>query len=256
MFFVLSKVLAFLLKPLNLMVGAALYGLFTKNQFRKRRAFTVLIIMLLVFTNPWLANELARRWETGERSPSGITEPYEVGILLGGYTDMPTVGAPGVLSFTRSVNRLTGALALYQTGKIRRILLSGGSGRLVGRENNESAVVREYLLQIGVPDSVIWVEGRSRNTWENALYSKEIVDARAPGARCLLITSAWHMRRAEACFEKVGLHCDAFGTDFFVEKDLGNKLHWVQPTWRALMKWDFLLKEWVGWGVYKLKGYN
>ncbi len=256
MFFALSKILAFLLKPLNLMALTALYGLFTKIPQRRQRAFTILIIMLLGFSNPWIINELAKRWEIGLRNPDTITEPYDVGILLGGYTETSAAGPAGVVTFSRAGNRMAETLALYKTGKIRRILLTGGSGRIVGEESSEAPISRWYLQQLGVPDTAIWVEGASRNTWENAVYSKQLVDSLAPGSRCLLISSAWHLRRAKGCFDQAGLPCDVFGTDFFAEQDLGNKLHWIQPSWECLMKWDYLLKEWVGWVVYKLKGYN
>jgi len=256
MFFVLSKILAFLLKPLNLIVLTALYGLFTRIPQRRQRAFTVLIFMLLGFSTPWPINELARRWEIGQRSPESIVEPYDVGILLGGYTEMSAASPAGVVTFSRSANRLTETLALYKMGKIRRILLTGGSGRMIGEESSEAPVSRWYLQQVGVPDSAIIIEGHSRNTWENALYSKQLIDSLAPGSRCLLITSAWHLRRAKGCLDKAGLPCEVFGADFFTLQDLGNKLHWLQPSWECLMKWNYLLKEWVGWLVYKIKGYN
>ena len=238
------------------MALTALYGMFTRIPKRRQRAFTILIILLLGFSTPWPINELARRWEIGPCNPASIVEPYDVGVLLGGYTETSAASPIGVVTFSRSGNRLAETLALYKMGKIRHILLTGGSGRIIGAETTEANISRWYLQQVGVPDSAIWVEGNSRNTWENALYSKHLVDSIAPGSRCLLISSAWHLRRAKGCFDQAGLPCDLFGTDFFTEQDLGNKLHWLQPSWECLMKWDYLLKEWVGMMVYKIKGYN
>ncbi len=249
MFFALSKIFALLLKPIILMILVAVYGLFTKIQQRRQRAFTVLFGMLLFFSNPWIINELARCWEIGQREPDTITQPYDVGIVLGGYTETSAASPNGVVTFSRSGNRIMQALALYKTGKIRHILLTGGSGRILGEEATEATASRWYLQQVGVPDSAIWVEERSRNTLENALYSRHLLDSIAPNSRNLLISSAWHLRRAKACFDRVGLPCDLFGTDFFTEQDLGNPFHWIQPSWECLMKWDYLLKEWVGWVV-------
>jgi uncharacterized SAM-binding protein YcdF (DUF218 family) len=254
MFFVVSKILAIFLKPLNILAIVALLALFTRKPELKRRRYTLLVALFLFLSNPWIINELARRWEIGQVNPDTISQPYEIGILLGGYTNMAAVQPAGVVSFNRSGNRLTGTLALYKTGKIKKILLTGGSGKLIGAERSEAPVARWYLQQAGVPDSAILIEDKSRTTWENALYSKQLLDRVAPGSRCLLITSAWHLPRAKGCFDHAGLACDIFGTDFFTEQDLGNPYHWFEPDWEALMKWEYLLKEWVGWGVYRLTG--
>jgi uncharacterized SAM-binding protein YcdF (DUF218 family) len=254
MFFLLSKLLALLLKPLNIMAMLGLYALFSRNPVHKRRSYVLLVVLLIFFSNPWIINELARQWEIGQVNPENITQPYDVGILLGGYTDMSAAQPAGVVSFSHSANRLTGTLALYKTGKIKKILLSGGSGRIVGEERAEAPIVRWYLQQAGVPDSAILTEDRSRNTWENAVFSKHLLDSIAPNSRCLLITSAWHLRRAKGCFEKAGQPCAIFGTDFFTELDLGNPYNWLEPDWQAFMKWDALLKEWTGWIVYRVSG--
>lgn len=255
MFFILSKLLAFLLKPLTWMVALALFGFFTKNKTWRKKSIAALTVMLLVFTNPWLANELARAWETGKRNPDTIIEPYEVGIVLGGYANFNAASPPGVLTFHQAGNRLMAALALYQTGKVKRLLLSGGAGQLLGDAPPEADAVRAFLLQCAVPDSAILVENRSRNTHENAEFSKQMLDSIAPPHRYLLITSSWHIRRAAACFDKTGLRCDTFGTDYLTETNRGNWLSWLEPDWKALLKWELLLKEWAGWLAYRAKGY-
>lgn len=254
MFFALSKLLAFLLKPLMIIGLLAMYSLWTKSPSRRRRALVALLSLFLLFTNRWIVSQCAYAWETGHLRPQDIRRPYEVGILLGGYVDFMSNAPDSILSLQRG-NRLLTALDLYKTGKVRRLLLSGGSGRLLGTEPVEARVVRGYLHRLGVPDSAIMVEDNSRNTYENARYSKALLDSLLPNAHCLLITSAWHMRRAEGCFVKAGVSCQPFGTDYFSEKTNGNVLLWLEPSWGALMKWDCLLKEWVGWWVYRAKGY-
>lgn len=255
MFFMLSKLLAFVLKPLDWLAMLGIFSLIAKNRRRRRQCVKALIVILLFFSNPWIANQLARVWETGRSDPAGISEPYEAGILLGGYVNFDAATPPGVLNFHQAGNRFTTTLMLYKTGKIRRILLSGGAGRLIGDVPPEAASVRGFLLACGVPDSAILVENASRNTRENALFSKRAVDSIGIGNRCLLITSAWHMRRAKACFDKAGLACDLFATDFYSETRHGNWLDWLEPDWKAFMKWDSLIKEWMGWLAYRWKGY-
>jgi uncharacterized SAM-binding protein YcdF (DUF218 family) len=255
MFFILSKIAALFLKPLNLIGIAALTALFTKRMRLRKIALRSAFAMFLLFTNPWLISVLSGWWEMGQHPLSDLAQPYEAGILLGGYTESLVAAPEGIPTFSRSGNRLNTALLLYQTGKIRHLLLSGGSGRIIGTERVEASETRQYLLQLGVPDSAIWIDDRSRNTRENALYSKMLVDSLAPGSRCLLISSAWHLRRASACFERAGLHCDVFGADFFEENSAGNPLHWLEPDWKAVMKWECMIKEWIGWAAYRAKGY-
>ena len=254
MFFVFSKLLAFLLKPLLLIGFLVIYALWTKNPLHRHRALIAVVVLFLLFTNRWIVSECAYAWETGRLRPQDIRQPYEVGILLGGYVDFNADAPDSILSMQRG-NRLVTALTLFKTGKVKRLLLSGGSGRLIGAEPVEADVARDYLRQLGVPDSAILVENKSRNTHENARCTKAVLDSLLPGTQCLLITSAWHMRRAEGCFAKAGVQVRPFGTDYFSEKSTGNWLRWLEPDWQSLMKWEMLLKEWVGWAVYKAKGY-
>ena len=251
MFFLFSKLLAIFLKPLNIILFIGIAALFTREKQRKMRRFCWMLLVLVLFSNQWIINALAKKWETARYSPEDLEYPYDIGILLGGYSKVNRNTPKGQVSFFLS-DRLTTTLQLYKMGKIKRILLSGGAGKLVGRERSEAPLVRDYLLKIGIPDSAILVEDRSRNTRENALFSKEIIDRVLPGARCLIITSAWHMRRAQPCFERVGIACAPFGTDFLSENSDGNPFKWLEPSWSALLKWELLLKEWVGYVVYQI----
>ena len=76
---------------------------------------------------------------------------------------------------------------------------------MYGTEKSEAILTRELLIRLGVPDSAIIVEPASRNTYENALFTREILKEKYPNAtpRLLLITSAWHMRRSMGCLPSV-----------------------------------------------------
>jgi len=246
MFFLLSKILAFALKPLNWAVVLLLLAVFRP---RRRRFFLLAgTAVLLLFSNPWLANQAARVWEPPPTDARGV---YEVGILLGGFSDFEVVQPDSILPLNRAANRFAAALALYHSGHLRHILISGGTSRITGGYPAEAPEARRMLLQNGVPDSAIWVESGSRNTMENALCTKHLLDSIAPtGGRRLLITSAWHLPRASRCFEQVGLPCEGFGADYLSENRRANWFQWLEPDWEALLKWELLMKEWVGGVVY------
>lgn len=254
MFFILSKIFAILIKPLNILGVLGLFALSGKNARRKKTALRCLVFGLLLFTNPAIISWLGGAWEIGRQSPADIQTPYDIGILLGGYTLSQANVPAGILALSRS-DRLTATLQLYFQGKIKRILLSGGSAAIIGQTEAEAILVRRYLLQLGIPDTAIILEARSRNTRENALFSKEIIDREYPGARCLLISSAWHLPRAGRCFAKVGQPCALFGIDFASEKTNGNPLALLEPDGKAIGKWEYLIKEWIGYLVYRFKGY-
>jgi len=130
MFFALSKLFSFLIKPLNLVVMAGLAGLLTRVQARKKSLLRWSAWGLLFFTNPFIINFLTQQWETARFSPDQIGGPYDVGILLGGYTRTKQDLPPGQISFSQA-DRLTTTLQLYKLGKIKHILLSGGGGKLI-----------------------------------------------------------------------------------------------------------------------------
>jgi uncharacterized SAM-binding protein YcdF (DUF218 family) len=254
MFFALSKILAFVLKPINIVLILVGFGYFSPSARRRARWFRWAFLLLLFWSNRWVLNQVAHYYERGYRSIESIETPYETGILLGGFTNLKS-GGP-ILNFSQASNRLTTTLELYRQGKIKRILISGGNGALFDNNPPESEVVADWLRRVGVPDSVLLIENRSRNTYENALCSRALIDSLHLGQRHLLITSAWHLPRAGACFRRVGLPCHELGTDYFYDRYAGNNpWRWIEPSWEPLMQWEALLKEWIGYGVYWLKGY-
>ncbi|MBK9048917.1 MAG: YdcF family protein [Bacteroidetes bacterium] len=149
---------------------------------------------------------------------------------------------------------LTG-IALYKQGKVRKILLSGGSGMVFSPEEKESVVLERVLLQSGIPAADILIENDSRNTYENAVNSAKRLNASHSNGRFLLVTSAFHMRRSLACFQKTGLQIDAFPVD---EKAGIRPLtpdNTIVPDAQCLVNWDMLFHEWFGMITYKLAGY-
>ncbi|HAN79569.1 MAG TPA: hypothetical protein DCQ31_18305, partial [Bacteroidales bacterium] len=156
--------------------------------------------------------------------------------------------------FNRSVNRITDAIRLYKAGKVKKILLTGGSGRVFGTEFKEALYLNDFLLEIGIPKKDIVIESEARNTAENALFTAEILKTKSYD-KLLLITSAFHMRRSEACFKKAGLETTSYSTDFYDQKHNVEFSKIIFPDPDALFGWHLLIKEWVGFISYKVRGY-
>ena len=255
MFFILSKVLVFLIKPINWIWFSLLYALFGKRPKWKKRSLIAAVVLFLIFTNHFLFNLSARWWEVETITADQVLESYDIGILLGGYSNFNIRPNHDRHNFSERANRFNNAIELYHQGKIKKLLLTGGSGSLLENEPSEAEAMRSYLIQTGVPDSNIIIEGASRNTRENATLSKAILDKDYPNASCLLITSAWHMRRAMGCFDKVELVYTPYSTDHLSEKIRPVPESILFPDRLGLYRWEVIIREIVGYIMYWLQGY-
>ncbi|OON70226.1 YdcF family protein [Hymenobacter sp. CRA2] len=253
MFFLLSKLLDFALLPAVWLVGLLLAAVLTRREARRRRLLLIALGLLMLGTNNALVNEAILAWEL---PPVRLRQlgRHDVGILLTGVGDGHKSPHDRVY-LARGADRLTHTLWLYRAGRIRRILISGGSGAVLSVEHSEARDLRTLLRLAGVPAQHILLEERSRNTRENALYTKELL-ARHPELRsAVLITSAFHQRRALGCFRRVGLQPTPFPADFRSSDRSWAPDYWLLPDADALSRWSLLLHEISGYMVYKLLGY-
>lgn len=254
MFFSLSKILEFLLLPMTWILAMFVWGMIRYNSRFGRRLLTACIAMLLFFTNPFLVNRVMDVWEVKPYSSVQIQEPYEIGVLLGGsmkyYNDV--LERP---VYSQSVDRLLQTIELYHDNKIDKILLSGGSGRLTRPDEKESPVIEQVLIRCGIERDDIIRESESRNTWENAVYSAELINENYKGSRVLLITSAWHMRRSIACFNAAGINAVPYPVDERAGKGAWTPDRLIIPSAASLHNWNTLIHEWFGCIMYKLAGY-
>jgi len=254
MFFYLSKILNFLIAPFTWFIILAIVASFTKKQPRKRKLWIVAFSILIVFSNPFISNEVMHAWELAPVRTDSIKEPYDVGILLGGSLSSfdNQFGRP---IYSQSVDRLLQTIALYKSGKIKKILLSGGSGTVTRPEERESNIILKVLEETGIPKDDIILEGESRNTYENAVYTTTLLKHAYPGGKFLLITSAFHMRRSLACFQKAGIHPGIFPVDLRSHNHMYTPDNSVIPHPGSLITWDALIHEWLGMLTYKMAGY-
>lgn len=253
MFFIISKLLAFIIAPVVWITALLIWSLLTKDARKKQKRLIITFIVFYFFSNSFILDEFMRPYETPAVSENSLQGTYDAGIVLGGMIAYdPTLIRP---QFSRAVDRLMQAVVLYKDGKIRKIFLSGGSGSILEKDVLEAQILKNYLLKLGIPDSSILTESHSKNTRENALFSKPILDSFNKNGRFLLITSAMHMPRAKRCFEKVGIHVTPFSVDRYSGPRKFVFDHVFIPTTGALDGWNVLLHEWLGLLTYKISGY-
>lgn len=208
--------------------------------------------MFFIFTNGFICDEFMRAWEVPATSYQSL-QTYDAGIVLGGVLSVdPDLDR---IQFYRGADRLFQAIELYRRGIIKKIVFSGGSGMLLRQEEKEGTYVRRYLLDLGVPERDILIENSSRNTRENALFTKSLLDKELSGKKFLLITSGMHMRRALQCFSKAGINVKPYSTDRYSGPRKFEVDHLFIPNAFVLEYWDVLIHEYIGFVSYKIVGY-
>ena len=247
MFFILSKLLFFLLSPLTWCVITAIIYFLSTSKKIKNVAKIIGISVFLLFSNTFLFNSAERGWQI---NPQPLHQHVEAGIVLGGLIIF-NVDHQGF--FNGAAERFTAALQLHDAGNIRKIIVSGGSGLLLDTVDKEARFLQQQFLKAAVPDTDILVEDQSRNTYENALYTKQLLEKKQIKSPYLLITSAQHMRRAAAVFQKAGINVIPYPVNYNVLPN--GKNNWQDffiPNLCNFYKWQDLLKEIIGYGVYRV----
>lgn len=255
MFFILSKVLYVFIQPINWLLFVLLWAAWTKKPLRRKRLLWVAFFMVLFFSNRMIFNNVIGWWEVETITADQIEEPYDIGILLGGYSNSGIRPDHDRFNISTRGNRFFNAYELYRTGKVKKLLLTGGTGSLLQNRPGEAARTAELLKRLGLPDSAIIVENKSRNTWENAAFSAELIQQQPGKPSCLLLTSAYHMRRAAACFEKAGVRFTPFSVDYIYQAPEWTPKYWLIPDPLGFYHWEALVKEWLGCLAYRMKGY-
>ncbi|AEA42034.1 YdcF family protein [Fluviicola taffensis] len=253
MFFILSKILLFTLSPYTWLLIAIYFALFSKKTVRAKRAKYAAIFIALFFSNTFIYKEFCRQWEIFG-TPISQVKHYDVAIVLTGMAEYNN--DLQVLSARRGIDRIWQTISLYKAGKIDRILISGDHGYLIDKGLHEATQLKEILVKWGIPEHVIITETKSKNTYENAVESQKIVNRLFPNSNAiLLVTSGRHMRRARACFNKLGLKCDTYSTDLFTGPNRSFTFdELIIPDVSTMSDWHSLLKEMIGYIAYDMTG--
>ena len=250
MFFILSKLLFFLLIPFTWIMVLLIWICFAKSARLKRKLTILTICITVVFSNPWLYKQTMLVWQTPKKILSAQKQ-YEAGILL---TGMIQFDKHNQGYFGSSADRFIQTATLYHTGKIKKILITGGSGSLLHNFPPEAAYLKQVMLENAVPEKDIIVEPLSRNTYENAIFSKKIIDSLQLKPPFVLITSAMHMPRSMAVFRKAGIDFVAYPCDYKVVEEKFTFDEVLMPDAKLLKNWAELIKEMVGLLAYRFTG--
>lgn len=252
MFFVLSKTLGFFVQPLNLAILLLLLALLAL--WAGWRRFGVLlasvataIVVLAAWTS--FGTNLLAPLEGRFTRPDPAPETVAGIVVLGGGLEGQVNEARGGYEMNSSADRFVEAAVLARRYPDAKIVISGGSGTLILEGEADADTAPRLLAALGVDPSRLILENRSRNTDENAQFSKEMADPQ-PGETWLLVTSAFHMPRSMALFRKVEFPVLPWPTDYRTAGNEGigflvdNPLDSLQKTTLGVREWIGLLSYW------------
>src|SRR3974390_681703 len=252
MFFILSKILGYLTVPSNLLALIGLAGialLFTRFARAGRRLLAASVILIVAIgvlpVGTALILPLEERfpqWDPAQGTPTGI-------IVLGGVISPEISAARGQISLAEAAERVTVAVELARKYPSARIVFSGGNGSLFSGPSEADFAV-SFFERLGVPRDRITLETQSRNTTENAVFTKRLI-APNPGEHWLLVTSALQMPRAIGAFRQAGFPVEAYPVDYQTDgwKDLwsfpGSLMGGINRLNTAVHEWLGLLAYWI-----------
>ena len=207
----------------------------------------VSLSIAFIFSNGWILDQFARAWDIKTYPPTN--QRYSCAIVLGGFAGEDINGAG---YFNSSSDRFISGLKLITQKKASTILISGGNGSLIKSEFQEADFVKTQLNILNIPDSLILVENKSRNTLENASLTKKLLETKHLEPPYLLVTSAFHMRRSLYTFKAAGLEVLPYPCDF---KAGNTKLYYDDflPNAGVMDTWSMYIKEVIGYIVYYFK---
>jgi uncharacterized SAM-binding protein YcdF (DUF218 family) len=254
MFFTVSKVFEFFLAPVHLFIFLAIVGailLFTRWKTWGRAFSTVSALALLLMAFGPLGGFLAGPLEGRFPAPPDDMPPPDGIIVLGGTIDERLSADRDRPTLVDAAERLTAPIALKRKYPNARLVFTGGSAALRGSPFAEADAVQRFWREVGLDQNDIFYERRSRNTYENAVFTREMLRLK-PGERWLLVTSAIHMPRAIGVFRKAGFDVIAYPVDYRTSGDSG--LEFPRFPTKALGLVDFAAHEWAGLIAYRLAG--
>lgn len=254
MFFTLAKILSLFLSPLVISIFVLVISalLFKKKPVLSRALLTSAILLLWICSTEWFSSWIISPLESSTaRNPR--LQKIDAVVVLAGMTDLKLSGN-GTLELAEGVDRILQGIFLLQRFPQSRLIISGGTGDPFRQETSEAKLLsKHFVLELGIPMKRILLDPGSRNTYENAVNSVKIMSDHGL-QNPVLVTSASHMPRALACFQKLGIDPIPYPVDF---RSHAGRLDFrsILPDSGSLGRTNNALHEYLGTLVYRAQGH-
>ena len=253
LFYWFSKLIWLLVSPDSLLLiwfGVGFFLLWLgKNVWAKRVLGVLLGLMLMVAIFPigdWLLYPLETKYPHNPQ-----LEDVDGIIVLSGSENHVLTKSWNQVTVGGAIERNLAFMMLARQHPEAILVFTGGVGSMLQQDYKAADVAKRLFEEQGMDVSQVIFERESRNTWENALLSKELVRP-VSGTNWVLITTAWHMPRSVDVFCKVGWEVTPYPVDFYTQSD-----NLLRVGWGFLNNFNALViatKEWIGLTAYRFTG--
>lgn len=233
------------------MLFFAAWNVYKNNQKMALKVLISALLFLYLISSNWFSYKVWQGWE-------GIPQDFDYSqldsasavVVLGGFIDSPLETQERYF-LGDGVDRLIDGVRAFRTGKVNFLIVTGG--RYPGTEGpTEASLISLFLHEfMPIPDSLLLVENKAANTWENATYTAELLEERGVEKTIVLVTSASHMRRSLLVFEKNGFVVQPIPTDFTnVSQIAGQFPFMLFPAAENLLYVSRIWREFLGYVYY------
>jgi len=255
MFFILSKLFWIFAQPLNAAILLIFLSLIAAAARWRRLGIGLgLAAFLILFLSAWTTLGALMLHPLEDRFGRPDPAPAEVAgiIVLGGGFEGGVNRVRGGYELNASGDRFMEAAVLARRYPSARVVVTGGSGSLMLDGEADADTAPRLLEALGVGRERMVLENRSRNTEENARFTRALVDP-ARGETWLLVTSAFHMPRSVALFRKAGFAVTPWPVDYRTSGAerpglAEDNIH------DSLQNTTLAIREWIGLIAYRLTG--
>ncbi|MTH96334.1 YdcF family protein [Roseibium sp. RKSG952] len=255
MFIYLSKIAYFLMRPSNFLILLGVVGfilLLSRFQLAGRLFLCLSLIGLLIAGFSPAANWLILPLEDRFKRPEKLSGIDGV-IILGGGIDTGIAATRGGVPMTKAAERVTVAAVLARKLPDAIFVYSGGAGHDPAADVSEAETASGLLVDLGVDPEHIVLENRSTNTWQNAVFTKNVLKP-VQGQKWLLVTSAYHMPRAVGAFRAAGWSGIVPYPVDYRTRGREDRFRGFGDASSGLRRFDTAFREWLGLAAYWLSG--
>ncbi|MGE0283313.1 MAG: YdcF family protein [Rhizobiaceae bacterium] len=254
MFFVAAKIFWFFAQPLNLAIFLGMAALLALALHRRRSSIFLLSVGVAILAlSTWTSFGALIMRPLEERYPRPVALNKVDGVIvLGGGFEASVNLARGGYELSASGDRFVEAAVLARRFPEAKIVITGGQGSLVLNGETDANTAPRMLTALGVAPERLILEGKSRDTYENAKFTREMVK---PGRAetWLLVTSAFHMPRSMGLFRKADFEVTPWPVDYRTTGREGFGFAQDNPV-GSLEMTQLALREWLGLLAYRLSG--
>ena len=242
----LHKILPTFVLPIMLVIIVILIGLIRN----KKKLIYIAVGVLYILSTPIFSNNFFKLVEGSEyRKPISTIDSADAIVVLSGMLEINEVGDSTFIDWGDPY-RFFGGIALFKAGKAQKLVFTGGKMPWDKAKKTEGDVLKDYAISNGIPAEKIFVTKDVENTADEAVAVKELI---SPSKRIILVTSAYHMYRAQRLFEKQGFEVIPYKVDYKVAGNSKTTVMDLLPSAGNLELTETEIREIIGRLFYLVK---